>query len=39
MVRVPIRPVPQGPLAKLATLLPLNRGWRTQLYNFETESI
>jgi hypothetical protein len=28
----------EGPLAKLATLLRLNRSWRTQLYNFETES-
>lgn len=28
----------EGPLAKLAMLLHLNRGWRTQLYNFETES-
>ena len=28
----------EGPLAKLATLLHLNRSWRTQLYNFETES-
>jgi hypothetical protein len=28
----------EGPLAKLATLLQLNRGWSTQLYNFETES-
>jgi hypothetical protein len=28
----------EGPLAKLATLLRLNRGWRTQLYHFETES-
>ncbi len=28
----------EGPLAKLAALLHLNRGWRTQLYNFETES-
>lgn len=28
----------EGPLAKLATILHLNRSWRTQLYNFETES-
>ena len=28
----------EGPLAKLATILQLNRSWRTQLYNFETES-
>lgn len=28
----------EGPLPKLVTLLRLNRGWRTQLYNFETES-
>lgn len=28
----------EGPLTKLATLLRLNRGWHTQLYNFETES-
>lgn len=28
----------EGPLAKLTALLHLNRGWRTQLYNFETES-
>ena len=28
----------EGPLSKLTTLLRLNRGWRTPLYNFETES-
>ncbi|NVO86182.1 hypothetical protein [Hymenobacter terrestris] len=28
----------EGPLAKLATILHLNRSWRAQLYNFETES-
>jgi len=28
----------EGPLAKLVTLLHLNRSWRSQLYNFETES-
>jgi hypothetical protein len=28
----------EGQLAKLATILLLNRSWRTQPYNFETES-
>ena len=28
----------EGPLAKLATILHLNRSWRFQLYNFESES-
>jgi hypothetical protein len=27
----------EGPVAKLATILYLNRSWRTQLYNFDAE--